>query len=243
MFVGDVFRVLARRWFIFGVGLLATGYLGWWVVHHVGTDYQASGQLVFLLPPEAAGVGTPSNPYLNLPHDLNTVAALAAGHVMGHDGVLGLSERGFTAEFDVALAPGTGPLLVITTKAKDPAMAMETRNAVLAEITQKVADMQSGLGIPEGRIITVQEANLSSQAQVLPGSRLRALAGSVGAAVLTLLLLVFSLDRAVSLRPGGRPQRGGSYGGPNDPSPGPTDSVTDHADPTSDGSHFPALAG
>ena len=59
-----------------GVGLFATGYLGWFVLNHVGTDYQASGQMVFLLAPRGERVTTPTNPYLNLPGGLSTVGAL-----------------------------------------------------------------------------------------------------------------------------------------------------------------------
>jgi hypothetical protein len=197
VFVGDVVRVLARRWFVLGVGLLATGYLGWYVVNHAGTDYQASAQMVLLLPPEASGVTTPMNPYLNLPGGLSTVGALAAGHVMTHDAELALAADGFTAEYDVALSPGTGPLLVITTKAKDPAQALATRDQVMKEIAQTVATMQQDLDIPARQVISTQSSNVGSQAEVLPGSRLRALVGTVGAAMLVLLVIVFALDRAM----------------------------------------------
>ena len=196
-------RVLARRWFVLGVGLLATGYFGWYVVNHAGTDYQASAQMVLLLPPEASGVTTPMNPYLNLPGGLSTVGALAAGHVMTHDAELALAADGFTAEYDVALSPGTGPLLVITTKAKDPAQALATRDQVMKEIAQTVATMQQDLDIPARQVISTQSSNVGSQAEVLPGSRLRALVGTVGAAVLVLLVIVFALDRAM---PAKRPE-------------------------------------
>ena len=198
--MGDVIRVLIRRWFVLGVGLLAIGYLGWFVVTHVGTDYQASGQMVLLLPPEASGVTTPMNPYLNLPGGVSTVGALAAGHVMTHDAELALAAHGFTAEYDVALSPGTGPLLVITTKAKDPAQALATRDAVMQEIARTVGTLQQDVSIPTRQVISTQQSNVSSQAEVLPGSRLRALVGTVGAAMLVLLVVVFALDRAVAAK-------------------------------------------
>ncbi len=198
MFLGDVIRVLARRWFVLGVGLLATGYLGWYVVGHVGTDYQASGQMVLLLPPEASGVTTPMNPYLNLSGGLSTVGALAAAHVMTQDAELELAKDGFTAEYDVALSPGTGPLLVITARDKDGAQAIATRDAVMTEIARAVATMQQDLAFPNQQVISTQQSSVSRQAEVLPGSRLRALAGTVGASLLVLLVIIFALDRAVA---------------------------------------------
>lgn len=201
MFVGDVVRVLARRWLVFGLGLVATGCLGGWVLGHVGTDYQASGQMVFLLPPESTGAETPTNPYVNLPGNLSTVAALAATHVMTHDAEVELAQEGFTAEYDVALSPGTGPLLVITTKDKDPAEALATRDAVIDRITANVGELQQGLDFPERQVISTQRSNVSSTAEVLPGSRLRALAGTVGSAFLVLLVATFALDRVLADRP------------------------------------------
>ena len=205
MVVGDVVRALARRWLVFGLGLVATGCLGGWVLGHVGTDYQASGQMVFLLPPESTGAQTPTNPYVNLPGNLSTVAALAATHVMTHDAEAELAQEGFTAEYDVALSPGTGPLLVITTKDKDPAEALATRDAVIDRITRNVVELQQGLDFPERQVIWTQRSNASNTAEVLPGSRLRALAGTVGSAFLVLLVVTFALDRVLADRPRRRP--------------------------------------
>ena len=115
---------------------------------------------------------------------------------MTHDAELALAAEGFTAEYDVALSPGTGPLLVITTKDKDPSQALATRDAVMEEIAPTVAHDAAGtLAIPARQVISTQRSNVSSHAEVLPGSRLRALVGTVGAAMLVLLVVVFALDR------------------------------------------------
>jgi hypothetical protein len=170
------------------------------VLGHVGSDYQASGQLVFLLPPDAQSSKVLINPYLNLQGGLSTAGALAAGHVMAEDAEQELAADGYTAEYDVALSPGTGPVLVVTAKDKDPEMAVATRDAVLARLAEALAELQQDWGIPSRQVISAQASNVGPRAEVLPGSRLRALVGTAGSAFLFLLVSTFALDRALARR-------------------------------------------
>ena len=192
--------VLGRRWVVLGIGLALCGTLCWSVLHRVGSDYQASGQLVLLLPPDASGVETPSNPYVNLQPDLNTVASVVASSAMTSDTEHRLADEGFTAEYDVAVNPGTGPLLLITTMDEDPALAVATRDAVLRSVTADLAAMQVAADVPDRQLISATPSGVTVGAEVLPGSRLRALAGTATASLLLLLLVVFALDRLLERR-------------------------------------------
>ena len=191
----DTVGVLLRRWLLLGVGLALTGYAGWWVLGHVGSDHQATGQLVFLLPPDSGGV-TPINPYLNLQGGLSTAASLVSSHVMTQDTQQRLAAEGHTAEYDLALSPETGPLVVVTAKDKDPAVAEATRDAVMVEVGEVLAELQRDKGIPSRQVITSQPSNAAAPAEVLPGSRLRALVGTLSAGLVLLLVATFALDRA-----------------------------------------------
>jgi hypothetical protein len=239
VYLSDFLRVLGRRWLIFSVGMLATGFVGWHVLTTVRTDHQATGQMVLLLPPDVGEL--PTNPYLNLPDGLATVGSLAASHVLALDTVHELADRGYTAEYDVALVPGTGPLLVITTEDKDPAMAVATRDAVMAELNTTIADLQGTLDIPARQVISSQPSNVSSQAEVLPGSRLRALAGAAGAGVLLVLVVTFALDRALALRPSRDPSERTPRRGRRGRARHPDDDL-DHGDPAGEDDRVPALA-
>lgn len=187
--------VLARRWLVILLGVALTAMACWSVLHRVGSDFQASGQLVLLLPPDSTGVDSPSNPYNNLQPDLDTVAGVVAGSVMSKDTEARLVTEGFDAEYDVAVAPGNGPLLVITTMDKDPGIAVSTRDAVLREIGAELAAMQQAANAPQQQLISASASSVSPRAEVLPGSRLRALAGTATAGLLLTLVLAFGVDR------------------------------------------------
>jgi hypothetical protein len=180
------------------VGLTATA--GIYILQHVGSTFQASGQMVLLLPPDASGVETPTNPYLNLPSDLDTVAAVLASKVSTEDAEQELAAEGADAEYDVAVNPGVGPLLVITAKDKDPAAALATRDAVMRRVEAELADMQDEIDVPVRQVISTRSSSVTVRAEVLPGSRLRALAGTTSAGLLLTLVLAFGLDRLLQRR-------------------------------------------
>ena len=198
MYLADTLRVFVRRWLFFGFGLAVSVGAGVATLDRVSSDYQASGQLVVLLPPDAQGTQAPVNPYLNLQSGLSMLASIVATDVMSATTERELASAGFTAEYDVGLLPGVGPLLQVTAKSKDPAMALATRDAVMTEVSDALTELQRDRGIPSRQIISAQESNVSPTAQVLPGSRLRALVGAVGSCLLLLLVATFALDRALA---------------------------------------------
>lgn len=200
MHLTDALTVLLRRWVVVLLGVLLTGGACYAVVKYVEPDYQASGQMLFLLPPEASGVSTPTSPFLNFQTGITTAGSLVAGRVTTKDAQRALAEEGADAEYAVALAPEAGPLLLITTKDKDPAVALKTRDAVMARLEADLAAIQVQARVPERQMITAQISSTSEHAEVLPGSRMRALAGVAGAGMLLTLLLAFGTDRLANLR-------------------------------------------
>ncbi|MEI5672944.1 MULTISPECIES: hypothetical protein [unclassified Nocardioides] len=195
MYLADAFAALLRQWLVALVGLLLTGAACGWVIQNVEPDYQASGQMMFLLPPEATGAATPTSPFLNLPNGLSTTGSLVAGAVATKDVHRALAADGLDATYAVALAPEAGPLLVITAKDKDPQVALATRDAVMARVAAELTRIQTEARVPKQQVISAQISNTSKQAEVLPGSRMRALAGAAGCGLLLTLLLVFGTDR------------------------------------------------
>ena len=167
----------------------------------VESDHQATGQVVFLLPPDSSGPLTPSNLYPYLQPTLTTVATVIATEVMSKDTERAMASQGSTAEYDVALTPGDGPLLVVTAVDKDPAVAVATRDDVLMRMQATLDQMQDGFELDDREVISIELTNVSREAQVLPGSRLRALVGTVGACLLLLVLVVYGLDGLLALHP------------------------------------------
>ncbi|MET0523634.1 MAG: hypothetical protein ABWZ91_02465 [Nocardioides sp.] len=196
----DAVAVLLRRWYVLGVGALFLAAGAWAVFTYVPTTYQASGQMIFLLPPSASGTDKPINPYLNMQSGLTTAASIVSGAAATKDVQRALAEDGFDAEYAVAVIPGTGPLMTITSKAKDPAEAVATRNAVMAWIDGEVGQIQADVDVPRDQFIQATRSSVSSGAEVLPGSKLRALVGvGVLVGILT-LVATFLLDRLLTKR-------------------------------------------
>ncbi len=200
MYVWELARVLWRRWYVTILALLVIPVGVVWVLNYVPTQYQASGQLMFLLPPKATGESTPSNPYLNLPPGLTTMASLTATEAMGKEVAAEMLGTRTTAEYSVALVAGAGPLLTITTKDIDPAEAVALRDRVMAWLQARLIEMQEGAGAPLNQMMRGDPTNLDSAAEPLPGNRLRALAGVVAAGIVLLLLIAVNLDRALRRR-------------------------------------------
>lgn len=200
MHLTDALTVLLRRWVVVLLGVLLTGGACYAVVKYVEPDYQASGQMLLLLPPEASGDSTPTSPFLNFQTGMTTAGSLIAGRVATKDAQRALAEAGNDAEYAVALAPDAGPLLLITAKDKDPEVALKTRDAVMSRIATDLADIQVTARVPKKQLITAQITSTSEHAEVLPGSRMRALAGAAGAGLLLTLLLAFGTDRIANLR-------------------------------------------
>lgn len=199
MYFLDALKLLARRWVVVVVGVLLTAGAGFAVMKMVPTTYQASSQMLILLPPEASGRTTPTNPYLNLQPGQTTTASLVAGTITTKDSQLAMVKAGFPSSYSVALIPGAGPLLVITTKDTDPKAALATRNAVMDRVDAELAQIQSEVSVPKRQMMHTSRSSVSG-ADVLPGSRLRALMATTAAGGLLILLVAFSLDRLLGRR-------------------------------------------
>lgn len=200
MFAMDAFRVLVRRWYIVLAGLVLTAITGAAALFVVPTEYQASGQVMLLLPPIASGVDTPSNPYLNLPPELTITASIIAGSVTTKDMQEEMVDSGFPSEYSVALNPGSGPTLLITTTDSDPGAAERTRDEVIDRLRAELERIQSEVDVPERQLITARTDSVGLGAEVLPGSKVRALAVIGALGVVLTLLVTFAVDRMLKGR-------------------------------------------
>ena len=172
------------------------------VIGVVPTEYQATGQLILLLPADATGPTTPTNPYLNLPSELTTTASLLAGTLMTKDSERDLVAQGFKSEYDVAVVLGAGPLLIVTTRDTDQEQALATRDEVMGRLESELERIQAEVNVPERQLISASPSSVGSVAEALPGSKIRALAVVGGVGVTLILLIAFLRDRRVRRKAG-----------------------------------------
>jgi ElaB/YqjD/DUF883 family membrane-anchored ribosome-binding protein len=225
MSVLNLLRALARRWVVvlIGLALTAVGCLG--VLQTVGTQYQASSQVVLLLPPEASGLATPSNPFLNMQTGQVTLASMLAGNVSTPDVARTLAGAGHDAEYDVAVLPGAGPIMQVTTTSTDAEAAVATRDAVMKEIDTQLAQLQKRAEVPPRQLISGDRVAVSAGAEALGGSRIRALGAAAAAGLLATLLLALGVDRLLGSR--GGPVLGGARGARDGKGPSDDDAAAD----------------
>lgn len=195
MYFEDAVKVLLRRWYIVLAGLVLTGIAAGTAIYLVPTEYQTQGQMLLLQPADVSSDGVLVNPFLNLPPSLSVMGSLVAANAMSKDTERDLAENGFTSEYSVALAPGTGPLLELSTQDTDPALALATLHELIRRMSIVLDDYQAEKQLPQNLLVEPTQLNVSSQAEALPGSKIRALAviGAVG--IIVTLLGAFSVDR------------------------------------------------
>lgn len=200
MYFMDAVRLLLRRWYVAAIGLLLIVGGAAYAMKTLPTQYQASGEMLFLLPPDATGHATPSNPYINLVPGLTTTASLIATESMTKDVVAQFADEGFKTEYSVALVPSTGPLLTISTTDTDPAKAVAMRDRVMKWLTERLDARQKAVSVPASQSIYTEDTNVGKGAEVVPGNKIRALAGVAGAGGILTLVVAFVLDRLLSRR-------------------------------------------
>ncbi|GAA4710800.1 hypothetical protein [Nocardioides conyzicola] len=195
MYFTEALAVLARRWYVVLVcGLAVVGGLVM-AVKTVPTQYQASGEVLLLLPPAATGKGTPSNPYLNLQPGLTTMATITASELNSKPVHREVEQAGFTSDYAIGVSPDTGPLLLITVKDIDAAEAAVTRDEVIRRITLQLDTLQQGLDVPETQRVYSRRNGSARPAEAVPGAKIRAMAVIAGGGLVGTILLVFTFDR------------------------------------------------
>lgn len=208
MYFSEASRLLLRRWLIVVVGLALTIGAAFAVVSVIDTRYQASGQVLLLPPSKQVATGDPVNPYLNLPSALTFTASLVASAMTNPDAARALVLDGFVGEFSVSVLPGSGPLIVISVEDTDPSAAIKTRDELVTQITSEVEEIQIREDVPTDQMIVARPFSTSSQAEVLAGARIRALAVVSAVGVVVTVLAAFAYDRAAASRRRSKRSRG-----------------------------------
>lgn len=175
MYLLAVGRLALRRWITCVVGLLATLVLCLLISAHVPPDHRATSQMLLMLPPDASGTDTPTNPYLNLPQGLVTTASLIAGNLSTKDSQREVAAAGDTADYTISLVPESGPLLSITTTSSDPAQALATRDELMTLVDRQLSQLQENAAVPQHQLMTATRTTVSKEAETMSGFRYKVL--------------------------------------------------------------------
>ncbi len=195
MYFSDALRVLFRQLPIVLFGMILVIACAVIAFEVVPTNYQASGQVLLLPPSDPIPEGDPVNPYLNLPGSLTLTASLLAGTVTTPDTQRDMVQSGFPSEYAASVVPQTGPLIIVTVEDSDPAAALATRDEVLRRLAGELDTIQSTESVPANQMIVARNFGVTQEAEVLAGSRLRAMAVIVALGTVLTLMTAFAVDR------------------------------------------------
>ena len=193
VYFSDLVRVFRRRWAIFLCGLLTLGGAVGGIMYFVPTGYQASGNVLFLLPAKTADGKV--NPFVNLQGGLIVAATIVGGVLSTQDTQRAMASAGYTSDYSVAQVPGSGaPLLVVQAQDTNPTMAVATVNEVIRRIELQLKKMQDDAGAPADQYISATAYSVTPQAEVQHGAKLRALAVAVAVVGVLTLMVAFGVD-------------------------------------------------
>jgi hypothetical protein len=122
-------------------------------------------------------------------------ASLVASTITTKETQNQIQGQGLSADYAVALLPGAGPVLQVTVKDSQPERAVATRNRVMELMEAELLRIQKSESVPDRHLIHARANSAPNAADVLPGSKIRALAGIGGLGGVLTLMIAFALDR------------------------------------------------
>lgn len=194
MLLGEIPRVLLRRWYVVVFGLLVTAGLTLGTLSAVLPTYAVSTEIL-LLPP-ATVVPAGSNPYLAL-SGLESIGSVASKR-MNDDQTQRVVKAQFgTIDYSVALDPtAAAPMLLITAESKSPALSTAAERFLIARLPGVLKDLQDAAAVPEKSRVSTTSVIPPDTPKVNRKSQVRAL---IAVAALGLVLTVIGAAAADAL--------------------------------------------
>ena len=141
-------RIWRARWILTSMLLILAIVGGAAAVKKMPRYYQSTSSVV-LLASRAASVQNGGNPFLSFGPSLTLTADAVSREMMAPAAARQLAARGFTASYTVGLpsytTTTTGSVLLVTVTGSDAAEVQLTLQAVTAEISTQLAQLQHGL--------------------------------------------------------------------------------------------------
>lgn len=215
----EFWSTVVRRWYLVLVAILLSVGATAVVVDRVGPTFQVDGAAL-IFPPTAkvergAQAATVGNPYLAL--DGVTLARdIVIRSLMSKSVADQIDEQIPGATFEATPDVMTNaPIINVTVEAPSSEDAAKTLSAVLERIPGILTELQAGLGLDQGDLITSQPLIANPEPDVVRKGQIRAGVVSIAAALGLSLLMIGLLDGLLlSRKRRGRPDRSIGAGNP-----------------------------
>jgi hypothetical protein len=187
-----VVRIWRTRWILTSVLLILAMAGAAKAAEEMPRDYQSASSVV-LLASRAASMQNGGNPFLSFSPSLTLTADAVSREMMAPGTVRQLAARGFTASYTVVLpsysTSTTGSVLQVTVTGKHAAGVQRTLQAVTAQISTQLAQLQTG--VPARGQVHAETLSFTPQATLNVSQTARPLV------VVGLLLLVICLGTPI----------------------------------------------
>ncbi len=225
MYLRDLLRSLARRWYFLLFGILLSAGLSVVAYQVVPASYHSAASVV-LLPPRLT-TDAEWNPFLQL-GGLNQAVDILTRAVNSDANSKPLLKTNKGATFTIAPDTTTsGPIIIVTSTAPSGARATSMTADVLKAIPDTLNQIQSDLSVPQRSKITLMTIAVDSKPTLDAKNRTQAVLG-IGAAGLALTILLIGLiDGLLQSRKRRQREREEDKADAADSSADETDTMTD----------------
>jgi hypothetical protein len=156
MDLGDILRVIGKRWYIMLPMVLVTVAVTVAAYFQLPMKYESTSQISLLSPQQQAS-GTfrgQSNPFLIFDTSLTSTADLLSRSLGSDSSIKELKARGVTEEYTAKLADfAQGPFIQLTVTGTDKAHVLASTNTVTSFARDRLRQIQQQNGVPADNMI------------------------------------------------------------------------------------------
>lgn len=205
----NVFRVIARRWYVVLIGLLLTAALTYGAILTTPSEFR-SRALILLLPSEEA-VGDGGNPFLVLA-GLEPPASLVAAYFTGTVAREEVAARSETAEYLVALDATTrGPVILVEVTDTSAAQSLATLDYLTERIPEELRRLQDEVQATENSIIGSMLLTKDAEAAEDSSAPIRTGIATLAVGLAGTVFLAFAMDSFLARRSSTRRAQDDTY--------------------------------
>jgi len=192
MDIGELARIVLRRWYVVVVGLLLTGFLGFLTLTAVQPQYVTTASVLVYRPVSVLGAG--GNPFVAL-GGLEAARDVVLKAINDPAVMVTLSDQGRRTIEVVADGQSSAPIVSVSVTAASPDAALTTQTQVLALVPSTLEKLQTSLDVPKSAQVASVVLAESTVPEAARKSQLRALIGVVGIGVVLTILGAILFDR------------------------------------------------
>lgn len=204
MLLGEIPKVLLRRWYVVVLGLLATVGLAFAALSAVPPAYALKSE-VLLLPPSSA-VPAGSNPYLFL-GGLQSIGSIASKVMTDDRAQRSVKAQFGEVDFGVALDPtAAAPMILIEVSSSSPKTSQAAERFLSDRLPGVLLQLQEDANVPSKSLITTSSVIAADIPQIGRKSQIRAIVVAAAAGLLVTILTAAAVDALALRRRRRRPQ-------------------------------------